>query len=204
MHKLINKQPIASLITIAFTCGLLWRMELEYHGWRGLTWISYFHYAIPIGFGVFLLWANQLITISRKERIFINMLAILLGVLLYIGLKVSLTYRFSSGSSALLAFMVEPAWKTTLFKYAIFLIIPAFPICAYFILKAFKYQPSFKLLVMVLIGIIISIPISITLLSAINHKGEHDFIHSIKSGILIPFWVFSIGLLMIRKNDKEH
>jgi hypothetical protein len=51
-------------------------------------------------------------------------------------------------------------------------------------------------LILSIVSIIISIPLSTLLLEVVNYKGEHDY-NSIKSGFLIPLWVFSIGLLFI-------
>jgi hypothetical protein len=70
-------------------------------------------------------------------------------------------------------------------------------------MKIFRIHPSLKFLIFAVIGIIISIPISMVLLDVINHKGGEDFIHSIKSGILIPLWMFSIGILIIGQKIKN-
>jgi len=36
-----------TLATIALLIALIWRLEVEFRGWDGLTWIGYFHLAIP-------------------------------------------------------------------------------------------------------------------------------------------------------------
>lgn len=55
MNKLINVYPLISLLFLAVFLGLLWRIEVEVHGWQGLIWVSYFHVAVPVGFGLSLL-----------------------------------------------------------------------------------------------------------------------------------------------------
>ncbi len=42
--------------SVALLAGLLWRAEVEWHGWAGLTWLDHFHWAVPIGVLLFLGW----------------------------------------------------------------------------------------------------------------------------------------------------
>ena len=197
-----NKLPIISLTILSIIIGLLWRMEVEYHGWTGLIWLSYFHFAIPIGFILFLAWGNYFINIDLKKRILLNVLAIIYGVLFYYGLGTSLTYNFSSEASGFLMVMQTSEWKLNLIRFSILFLIPFIPIGTYLILKLFKTMPKLKYLMISIVGIIISIPLSVLILKILNHKGGQDLIHSIKSGILKPFWVFSIGLLIIGEKTR--
>lgn len=199
-----DKHPIISLIILSFLVGLLWRLEVEYHGWAGLNWLSYFHWAIPVGFGLFLVWANFSLNMGFKRRILINALALIFGVLIYYGLLNSLIYIFASGTSGLLLFMQTPTWKLNVMRYAIFFIVPLIPIGTYVILKLFKKSPKLKFLILAVVGIIASVPLSVFVLDimVMDHKGGQDLIHSIKSGMLIPFWVFSVGLLIV--GQREH
>jgi hypothetical protein len=197
MHRLIINSPRVSLILIAFCCALLWRLEVEYHGWSGLTWLGYTHYAVPTGFIVFLFWANLFIHLTLKKRIFMNCIALIFGMLLYFALKLSLTFLFAGGPSGMLLAMQMPKWQFNILIYLNLILIPFLPIGAYLILLMFKRQPAFKNLLFSLTGVILSIPLSLYILSAIHHKGGADCIHVIKSGVLIPFWVFFIGWMVI-------
>jgi len=64
-------------------------------------------------------------------------------------------------------------------------------------MRTFHKNSPLKYLLFAVIGVIISIPLSTLILQLIHHKGGHDYIHSTKSGILMPFWIFSVGLLII-------
>lgn len=195
--NLIKKHKLPSLIILALLCGVIWRAEVEYYGWQGLIWISYFHIAIPIGFGLFLIWANTFFDLSLFKRVLLNLTAVLFGILVYFGLGISLTYMFNGGPSAFIMEMHTSEWQSTFIAFSHFILIPLIPIGIYFILRLFKIRRPWKSLLNGIIGIIISIPVSIILLELLNHKGEQDFIHSIKSGILIPLWIISIGLIII-------
>lgn len=189
MKKTIQNTPIISLVLASILCGLIWRVELEYYGWAGLGWLSYFHYAIPLGFCVFLFWVNLLIEVSLKRRLLFNVLASFFGVFIYWSMYKSLIIVFSS--------LFPPG----LIIYSIFVVVLLMPIGAYFILRIAKHKVSFKGLTLSVLGIIVSVPLACFILYAINHKGGYDEIHAIKSGVLGSLWILSIGLLVI--NSKK-
>ena len=197
MKNMTIKYPVVSLIVLALVSGLLWRLELEYHGWKGLMWLSYTHLAIPVVYLLFLLWMNFYININWKKRALLSLLTIIYGVLIYIALGISLTYLFQGGPSGFMLLILTPEWQYYLLRHSIFVLMPIIPIGTYFILKIFKVHPPLKYLGFALIGIVASIPVSIIILEVINHQGGHNIIHSVKSGVIIPFLVFSMGLLVI-------
>jgi hypothetical protein len=204
MKNIVIKFPHITLLVTAIICGLLWRIELEYHGWSGLIWLSYFHFAVPIGFGIFLFWANLFMSMDWKRRALLNLIAVIYGLLMYYGLGLSLTYNYISGPSALLMDTITPEWLLSSIGYSIFLLVPFIPIGAYTIVKVFKIPISFKYLVLAIIVVVLSVPLSTFILKIISHKGGNDFLHSIKSGILIPFWVLSVGLVIVgHKSERQ-
>ena len=193
------KYPVLLLIVLSIILGLLWSLEIEYHGWRGLIWLSYFHLSIPIGFALFLVWANTFLNLDWIKRVLINVLGIIYGILIYYSLMISLTYLFVGGARGFILVMETPEWQLNIMRYSIFFILPFIPIGAYLVLKIFRSNPTIKYLVFAILGIVVSIPISLLLLEIVDHKGGHDLINTIKSGMLIPFWVFSIGILFISR-----
>lgn len=197
MLSFIRKYPIITLVFTAIICGLLWRIEVEYQGWAGLIWLTYFHFAIPIGFVLFAFWANLFIKIDWKRRILINVATFAYGIVIYYSLGISLTFIFAGGPSGFLLIMQTPEWQIKIFRYSIFVIIPFIPIGAFLILKAFNQGVPIIFLILAIVSIIISVPLSTLILELVNHKGGCDCIHSIKSGVLIPLWIFSIGILVI-------
>jgi ABC-type phosphate transport system permease subunit len=196
--KAVRKFPTGSLILISILCGAIWRFEVEFHGWSSLTWLYYFHFAIPFSFGVFIFWANSFLDVQLKKRLLVNISAILFGFLLYYLLSKSLTFIFANGVSGMMLLLVTPRWEFLFYRYMIFAIIPLIPMGTYFILKAFGLRAPLKSLLISILGVIISIPLSIFILDFIDHPGGGDLIHTIKSGILIPFWIFFVGLLVIK------
>ncbi|MBL4755467.1 MAG: hypothetical protein JKY52_17960 [Flavobacteriales bacterium] len=56
---------------------------------------------------------------------------------------------------------------------------------------------SLKKLLVSLLIFAASVPISIFLLGMLDHPGSDNAIHTIKSGMIIPFLVFGTGLVFI-------
>lgn len=198
LSLLIQKNPLLSLVLVALISGILWRLELEYHGWGGLIWLSYFHLAIPIGFVLFLYWANQFVELSWLRRIVFNVVSLVFATVLYWCLAISLRYTFAPGPLAFLRDMESSWWELLLHRYSILILLPIIPIGSFLIVKIFRKDLGFKNLILCTIGLIVSIPISILLLILVNHIGSHDFIHALKSGFAIPFLVFSMGMLVVK------
>mgnify|MGYP001797487838 CR=1 FL=1 len=140
-HKIIRSYPIGSLALLAILCGLLWRLEVEYQGWAGLKWVSYFHWAAPLA-----------------------------------------SYDCS---------------------IQLFILIPFIPLGAYLIMRAFRMHLPWRILLLSMVGYLLAMPLSVWILEILDHKGGADVIHTIKSGVLIPFWVFALGWLVIKKRDTD-
>ncbi|MFK7971793.1 MAG: hypothetical protein AB8F95_15610 [Bacteroidia bacterium] len=192
-----------SLIIIALISGLLWRIELEYHGWAALIWIRYFHWAVPIGFGLFLFWANAFVEFSIKGRIIANIAAIVFGLLLYHGVMLNFDAVFGMGLMGLMMDSKVPRFTIWLLIVASYAFVPLIPVFVFFLLKIAKQAPRLIYLLYAFIGMIISVPVAMSMLDYVKHIGSTDLIHTIKSGFIIPLWMISIGLLFIGIKDKQ-
>lgn len=199
------KHQFLSLGIVSVVCGLIWRAEIEYHGWAGLIWVSYFHYAVPIGFILFLLWANYTISISGLKRITVNVIALVYLVLVHISLKSALTYTYMSGPRKFLMLIVSDLSENQLLllHYSSMLLLFLIPIFTYIVQYIFTIHMTLNHLALSILGLIVAVPTSLFLLKITGHIGGANLIHSIKSGIIIPFVVFSIGLLFIRSENNK-
>ena len=193
MISQIKKYPFLWLSILAVIAGVLWRMELEQHGWQGLAWLQYFHLAIPAGYILFLLWANVIIEINPAKRILLNVVALAYGAFAYYVLLYSLSCFFVTGPLALLR-LFEPAWKYYLGTFSVFLVVPLLPFGAWLIPQAFRLRVKSRYCLYSMLGMIVSVPLACILLWLVNHRGGDDPIHSVKSGFLIPLWFISMGI----------
>ncbi len=203
MQLQYSKYSLIILTLLSLQCGLLWRIEVEYHGWSGLIWLGYFHWAVPVGFGLFLIWANGFVELDGNKRVLFNVVAIVFGALIFYGLGISLSYFFNQPLNGINTLITVPPWKYHLFRNAFYFIIPFMSVGTFLILKLFGKKVGVKRLLLSLVCIILSIPFSTILLELINHKGGSDYIHALKSGFIIPLWCFSIGILFIGKSATK-
>lgn len=199
--NLVKKSPYTSLVITALLCGLLWRLEVEYHGWKGLIWLSYFHWAIPASFALFLAWTIQLLEMNFFKKLILCALTTAYAATLFLLVQSLLYYMFASGPRAMLLLaegspsMMNPSQSIT------FLILLV-PISIGLLIRIFELKVPVKYIVLSIIGVIASVPVAIGLLALFHHKGSPDFIHTIKSGFLIPLWVFSVGILFVKQEVK--
>ncbi|PCJ63926.1 MAG: hypothetical protein COA58_14950 [Bacteroidetes bacterium] len=188
----------SKLIALALVCGLLWRIELEYHGWAALGWISYFHNAIPVGFVLFMVWANSVVKLPIKKRLLLNIVSILFAISVFYAVNYSLHTMYVINLAIFDASDLEIFIHVT----SIFFIVPLVILCAFLLLRIFGFRVHWKHLLWSLLFILVSIPVSIFLLDLVNHKGSSNFIHTIKSGFIIPWIVLSLGVLVLESRKK--
>lgn len=199
MKNLILKYPFVSLIIVALTAGLIWKAEVEYHGWGGLTWLSYFHFAIPTGFGLLLLWSNAFIELNFKRRILLNIIVILYAAILYYALLDGLSFTFATGPTAMLYYFSTSGWGLFLYMLAAPICFLTLPVVILLLGSIFEQSIHLRYFLFSILGILISPFIAILILDFTNHSGGADGIHIIKSGVIIPFLVFFIGLNILKK-----
>jgi hypothetical protein len=48
--------------------ALAWRGEIEWHGWAGLDWLTYVHWALPLGLGLFIASSVAVVRAARPDR----------------------------------------------------------------------------------------------------------------------------------------
>lgn len=185
---------LLSLAVVGVMGALGWRLEVEYHGWAGLTWLGYFHWAIPFGVALFVLWA-ALVSDARGPagRAGLAASLALAAVPLY-GLTLwALSQRFITGPTAFVA--QSPSWEPWL-ALAV-LNLPVIPAAAALIARRFGIRPSWRRL-LVAVGLWYAGPvIAIALLRVTGHRGASDLIHTLKSGLVVPFLVGALGVIFL-------
>lgn len=198
MLNFLSKYKILTLALTAILIGVIWRLEIEYYGWEGLIWVTYFHYAVPLGLLIFIIWANLNLTLTINKRIWLNVIGLIFGVVSFYFIESSLSLTFVGGPSALFL-MSLPTWKLYTLVFAHLVLIPFLAIGSFILLKLFKQPVSWLKLAIAIVVMVIAVPCSIWILELMEHKGSHDIIHTLKSGMVIPFIVFAVGLVFMMK-----
>lgn len=195
------KARYLTLFLLAVICGVIWRTEVEYHGWAGLIWLDYYHYSVPISVILFIGWANLLFPIPMRKRLLMVLVGGLLAMLLFYWLTKFLYVHFNMGPSAMIMHMQMGGVARFFYGYGIFILVPLFPVATYLLMCFFGYKIHWKHVLISIAIIIASVPIGLFILERTNHIGGADLIHLIKTGILVPFWVFAFGNIVARTKE---
>ncbi len=174
------------------------------HGWAGLDWIGYFHWAIPAGAALFLGWLFVSVPArSNVQRSALVLTAAVAGAIWFQVVLFALYYHFNTGPSAFLQMLA--VGESTYSQYAdvIYTVVPATPLLFAGLLFAFGFRPKTVQLILALLVYALACPVSVVILAVLDHRGGADAIHTIKSGIIIPFLVIGLGILVPMKGQGQ-
>jgi hypothetical protein len=186
-----------SLIIVSFLTAILWRGEIHLRwGWYSLDWIGTFHWAFPLGIGVFLSWMSATLKDKdRRLRYIILATTFILGLAAYFGGSTTMMWAYSRWLGfcprwQVLAFFLSPAVLYVFLGVVYFLIVN---------------RLLSRSLSTTLAGIIIyaaAFPIAIMLLLVTSHIGGPNIINAIKSGFVFPIVAFGLGLPLTKESGQ--
>lgn len=173
---------VGTLIAIALGSGALWRLEVNARDWSGLTWASYFHWAIPAAVSAFLLWALCVSRVpSRGYKIAFAVMFMLSSVPLYWWSLLILRGAFAFGSNN--------HWLV----WSGFTAVPvALAVMAYFSKLESTWTRRFASIVLW----VAAMPLALAWLKLIRSPYA-DEIHTIKTGTIVPLLVFALGMQLL-------
>jgi hypothetical protein len=180
-------------MVVSLLTAILWRVELHLRwGWMSLDWIGPFHWAFPLGMGVFLAWMS--IALKDKEprtRYIILAATGILGLSAYFGGRMAMMRAYSRW------LWLCPPWQALAYAVS--------PIVLYAILGTFYFLIVHRLLspsrTSMWTGILVfavAFPTAELILWATSHIGGPNTINAIKSGYVFPIVAFSLGLPLIK------
>lgn len=176
-----------ALIVVALLAAVAWRAEVEWHGWGGLVWIGYFHWAIPAGALLFAGWLYRFARARRPAALALVSLA--LAALAYVTLYDALLVIYTrwpiergrwllAGIQALAAIGLYPA---ALWLAARRCGAPVRGVACAVAFQLWVLAPAAAGLV----------------LDLADHIGGSDWLHAIKSGVVIPLLLVALGLPLV-------
>lgn len=194
-----NLSPILTLLMVGTLSAILWRVEVEYHGWEGLIWVSYFHWAIPCGVLLFATWLCFFCGVKPfKKRVLFVSIFILFSAVSYVLTYDSVTVYYSGWIG-----LIELPWWYWIRLYLIYLIVPSVSILFLVISRLFSDSVTLRRSVLSLSVYALAFPVAILLLEITQHRGRPDVLHAIKSGFVIPFLILSLGIPFVFKSDNS-
>lgn len=202
MIRFFKLKPMISLLIISILSGLFWRVELQLHGWRGLGWLNYFHFSLPIILGLLLVWINSITELSLIKRIFYNITFLVALAIVLIGAFLSVSYYNPKiiGAALYINYGKNAALITkTIWIGSIILTPLMFALLSKIALQEINWKR-------ITIGSVLywfSFPIAMALIWLFNHKGLPNYLNAIKSGIVFPFLILGIGILSLQNSKKN-
>lgn len=189
---------LSGLVGVAILAAVVWRVELEVNGWGGLAWLEYFHWAVPAGALMFMVWLALVVPIpSIVDRAVFLAATAYAAVMWYAVALFALVSHFNAGPSAFVNMMLTGETRYHIYATLIYAVVPLTPVVFAILLSVFGARPSVWQLTVSLAVYLLACPVSIALLALVDHPGGPDAIHTIKSGFIIPFLIAGLGILAI-------
>ena len=188
-----------TLLAIALVSMVIWRAEVYAHGWEGLRWIEYFHWAVPIGVGMFTLWAIAVqLSLSVLRRLALAVALVIASGLCYRGTKVAFAALYAFQTTLLLY-----PWQRALVVRSAHVWLLSAPVFFIGAAWAARVRPRWGRLAASYAIYLVSAPAAMGLLWVTKHRGGADLIHTIKSGFVIPFLVVALGILFLPRRPAD-
>ena len=105
MVKFIKNNPIISLLVISIISGILWRLEIELHSWKGFKWLTYFHWSFVITLILFLVWFNLQVKSNIIKRLALNFFYLTFIIVLFIGIILTCLVFYNTHIIKFIAFV---------------------------------------------------------------------------------------------------
>jgi hypothetical protein len=193
-----SKLSILTLLIFAAISGVLWRVEVQLNGWEGLKWISYFHWAIPIGIILFALWLAVFSAVSDKgKRLWLGGLFLLSSIPLYILVFLSFSFFFVAGPSAFAMVANFGVPLFSLLNLSILFIYPSLLVLGWFTAKRFGLRMSWVIYLLSAAVFLGAFPLAIFFIAIAEKRIDPDAIHAIKTGYVFPFMMIGLGIPFI-------
>ena len=186
---------LGSLLAIAVGSGVLWRWELDARGWDGLTWLTYFHWAIPVSVAVFVGWSAVVAPVQGPaRRIVLAVLLLVAAPPLYVWTGLTVSLVFASGPSAFALILFDEALGRFSVGLALVPVVPVTVAVAAFAVGV----PRIGWRLLVSEALWWAAPVAaLVVLRGFPDRGSCDLIHTIKTGWVAPFLVVALGVLML-------
>lgn len=182
-----------ALLAVALVAGVGWRLEVEWRGWAGLNWAAYFHWAVPAGAVLFAAWLRSFGGARWPWRLAGGSLAVAAGA--YVVLFWTLMALYSRW-----VLMQVDIWVLLGLGGGTFWLYPV----AIWALGRHCGAPIRVGSCVVALGLwAASVPLAIGMLDLLDHVGGADFLHAIKSGVVIPPLLVSLGLPFVWSRRGE-
>jgi len=179
------RRQVISLFVLGLLGGLVWRLEIELRfGWLNLDWIGAFHISgvlLPV-FGAIWLW----VFVPAKtfgQRLIRSVIALACGLAAYVAYATCFGMLYSR-------LMFSPVLAIALVVVGL-VVIPW--VISFF---GWCFTPFFSHWIWLILPVLFfaGVQLAIFLLRITGHRGGADVVHAVKSGFLLPLWIWAAGI----------
>ncbi|APR85918.1 Hypothetical protein A7982_11267 [Minicystis rosea] len=195
-------RPLALWLTL-FPCGgilsaVLWRAEIEQHGWAGLQWLRWFHWAVPVGLAAFIVSALAVIHASRSELRRIQRVGVALVLLAFAAAGHVFT-QFALFATHSRAPMIPGSGPSPAVFLGLWLGLALMPASLAALLALLRLFPGWGRVVVANVLWVLAVPAACWAASGISE------VEAIKRGTPIPLLYLALALLFMpaRTNRAE-
>jgi len=208
-----ERHPImawASLVALSLAAAGLWRAEVEWHGWGGLTWIGYFHWAVPISAGVFIAWIAVFCGVHPWwKRAALIVAEILFAVVALWAAKRMMVEYFYTGAN----FEQMPhfwfdnsgpvaSWGVWVPGYLLFILYPLVPVLGCAIARAFGVCRTWKHWLVSNAVFLAAYPVAYAAVGLTRFAYDPS-IHTIKTGFIVPLLIVGLGAAFLPMSRRR-
>jgi len=210
-----ERHPImawTSLLAVSLAAAGLWRAEVEWHGWGGLTWLGYFHWAVPISAGVFIAWIAVFCGVRPWwKRMALIAVEILFAVAALWAGKATMWWYFGNGpffdySSPFGRVYFQPLgpWNVVLPGFLLFIVYPLVPLLGCAIARAFGACRTWKHWLVSNAVFLAAYPVAYAAMGLTRFGWDLDAsIHTIKTGFIVPLLIVGLGAAFLPLSGRR-
>jgi hypothetical protein len=191
-----RKMAWVSLVLISLVSAGLWRLEMNFIGWEGLQWVERFHWAVPAGVSMFILWAVLASGLpSVRRRAVAAVLAVPVAGILFALTQGALFLIFMSGPTAMpFATALGGNEKFAILRELALVWFPSIPVVVSVFGRLLGVPISRRRIIVSTSAFVASLPLALLFMEFVDSSFPSDPIHTIKTGFIIPPLIVALGI----------
>lgn len=185
-----------TLVVLALLLALVWRAEVEWHGWEGLIWVAAPHRAVPVGVVAFVAWTltTEMAPTGRVARAKLLVFGVTWAAITLWLLDEHLRILFGRW------FLPPTRGQLVAMMVRLLAVSIATPIGAFLLGRATGARLRLWTLPVSITIFLAALPLGMWVLPLVepSHTGIE---HAVKTGAAVPFAVLGMGIPWVTRRE---